>query len=151
MSDQEIVTTEAHIEHRTIHLIYYFPDHTPRRGDKHYKLFTQARNRMKKLGLLKCYVCGTTDNIELHHSTVEFALQNGVDIEKFKHLFPDLHIESDEDFATFVESSDQNLTALCHDHHTGIHGVHCLDSVTWNSLRFWKDDIHVAGEKDSDQ
>lgn len=135
-----------HTETVTLHLQYFFPDHTPRSDDPHYHLFNEARARMKRLGLLKCWICGTEENIEVHHSIVEFALQNGVDIEKFKHLYPEFHITNDEDFAAFVEGPE-NLTALCHAHHTGAMGIHCLPAPAWNALRFWKDTLPVPGMK----
>jgi hypothetical protein len=102
----------AHIQRTTIRLEEYVPYHPTRESDPYYKFFNAARNRMEKLGLLKCRVCGTADNIEVHHSECEFSMAEGVDVSKFSALHPDLNIKSDNDFQLFVEG-EHNLTPLC--------------------------------------
>lgn len=120
------------------------PDHPARPGDPHYKHFIQARKRMLKLGLLKCWICGDTDNIELHHSLIEYALQNGVDMTKFTELYPEFGEMDDETFKNWIEG-EGNLTPLCRLHHTGDLGIHTLTYPEWLPLRFWKKDIPPPG------
>lgn len=130
---------EAHVQHQAIHLTEYYPSHEPREGDPHYKLFNAARDRLKKLGKLVCWRCGATEQIELHHSLIEFSLANGVDVATFEKDYPEFHITSDEEFAAFVES-EGNLTPLCKRCHTGIEGIHCIPYPLWLAGRFWKPD-----------
>lgn len=139
--------TPAHsmIVHLTI--IEYYPSHEPRENDSHYPLFNAARKRLKKAGKLICWRCGTTENIQLHHALVEFALANGVDIEKFGHLYPELLTEiSDEAFAALVES-EGNLMPLCQPCHTGEQGIHVLPYPAWIAGRFWKAGQPAPGQK----
>ena len=95
----------THDQTTTIHIVEHVPYHPTREDDPYYHLFNEARNRMKKLGLLKCWVCGCESNIELHHTEVEFSMAKGVDIGKFAELHPDLVISDDASFSQFVEAT----------------------------------------------
>ena len=55
----------THDQTTTIHIVEHVPYHPTREDDPYYHLFNEARNRMKKLGLLKCWVCGCESNIEV--------------------------------------------------------------------------------------
>ncbi len=122
----------------------FFTEHEPREQDPNYHFFNAARERMKGKGLLKCAIFGCLlTNIELHHSLVEFALQNGVDLVKFNELYG-LHLD-DEGFAQFIEE-EGNLEPLCMMHHRGIMGVHSLPEPQWNALRVWKDGLQPPAQ-----
>ena len=131
---------QAHIQTVTIHIAEHYPSHEPRTEDPHYKYFNAARKRLADLGKLVCWICGTTEQVELHHSMVEFALSNGVDIQKFETLYPEFGITTDEQFLWWVEG-EGNLTPLCKLHHTGILGVHVLPYPVWEPQRFWKHEL----------
>lgn len=80
----------------------WFPPHEPREADPAYRLFHQAKKRMRQLDL-PCWRCGVrykdlnpgllqpateanplaAHQLEAHHNDLEFSLQNGVDIEKW--------------------------------------------------------------------
>lgn len=138
--------TPAHTQKTTIHLEMWFPDHEPRATDPHYALFNQARARLARQGLLKCQVCGTSGNIQLHHSRVEFSLVNGVDLEKLAHRYPDLLPEiTDAAFQAFVEGP-QNLTPLCVEHHIGRLGIHVLPYPIWELLGCEREGLPVFGQ-----
>src|SRR5205807_103971 len=94
---------------------------------------------------LKCWICGSDKQIELHHSTVEFSLANGVDVSRFEELYPEFGIGTDEQFLEFVEG-EGNLTPLCKLHHTGILGVHCLPYPVWLPQRFWRKELDTPAE-----
>jgi hypothetical protein len=100
---------------------------------------------MKAAGLLKCSVpTGPhSEQIELHHSHVEFAYQNGVDVPKLNELLG-LHLD-DEAFKDWIESPE-NLEPLCSLHHRGAEAVHSLPTPIWNVVRVWKDDIVPPAE-----
>lgn len=147
-----------HTQSLNLHLVEFFPSHEPREADSHYHLFNEARKKLKASGRWACWVCGQTEEqlgepLELHHTVVEYALQNGIDIEKFKHKFPEFNVTTDEEFFAFVEGSEANLTVLCRDHHRGLHGVHSLPMPVWRALAVWRDDLPspaqvIRGDKD---
>lgn len=130
--------TDAHEQVVTVRFIERWPAHEPREKDPHYHLFNQARARLKKQGLLKCVVESDYHygQIELHHSKVEFAHVNDIDLDKFNHLYG-LNL-SDEEFQAYVEQ-EGNLEPLCVLHHRGQEGVHSLPEPEWNTLRAAKD------------
>lgn len=114
------MTTRAHSAKETLTLLQVYPEHIERASDPHYHLFTAARNRLKKAGLLKCWIdnedCDTTHPIELHHNDIEFALSNLVDLDRFNHFHAAMHdmvhAASDDEFQAYVES-EGNLLPLC--------------------------------------
>ena len=140
----------AHQQKTTLHIVEMYPAHEPRETDPHYHFFNAARARLAGLGKLICWV-GNADcagQIELHHSTCEFALANGVDVSKFTQLYPEFGVTTDEAFLTWVEG-EGNLTPLCKIHHTGILGVHCLPYPVFLPQRFWKAGLVAPGRSAS--
>lgn len=136
------MSPDAHEAEVTIRFIERWPAHEPREKDPHYKLFHQAKARIKKLGLLVCNVESDyhVGQIELHHDKVEFAHVNDIDLEKFNRAYG-LHL-SDEAFQEYVEM-EGNLEPLCVLHHRGQEGVHSLPTPEWNVLRTSTDPKHV--------
>lgn len=130
---------KGHDQKLTLHLVEHYPSHEPRTADPHYHLFNQARARLAKLGQLKCWVGNEecAGQIELHHSMIEFALANNIDVEKFERLYPQFNVTSDEAFLEWVEQ-EGNLMPLCKRHHTGNLGIHCLPYPIWLPQRFVK-------------
>lgn len=127
--------TDAHTVTEHLTLIYAYPAHEPREHTPEYHYFNAARARMKKLGLLKCWICGTTENVELHHNACEFALSQAVDWEKFAADHLDWHISSDEDFKRMIEGEGA-LLPLCVLHHRGIEGIHTIHMPAWTTLKY---------------
>ncbi len=138
----------AHDRTRRITLIERYPAHEPRENDPHYTLFNAARRRMRAAGLLRCAVCGATSNIELHHTHVEFAVQNAVDIERLNELLG-LHLD-DEGFKSWIEGPG-NLEPLCVKHHRTIFGVHNLPEPDWNAIRIQREDLPPLAEIEEHQ
>jgi hypothetical protein len=137
------VETPAHSEVVTIRFIEHWPAHEPRKGDPHYKVFNAAKARMKKLGLYKCNVDSSYHygTLEAHHSMVEFAHVNDVDLAKFNRLYG-LHLD-DEGFKNYIEGPN-GLEILCELHHRGQEGVHSLPEPEWNALRVSKDGENIV-------
>jgi hypothetical protein len=136
---------KEHSHKRTLETLEFYPNHEPRTHEAHFHLFSQARKRLEKLGALKCWRCGRDEAesgspIELHHSIIENALMMGIDLEKFKHYWPEFHVESDEDFMKFVES-EANLLPLCLGCHRGAEGIHAVLYAPWLAGRAWKDEL----------
>lgn len=126
---------EAHDQHETIRLLCHYPTHEPRACDPHYAAFNRMKARAKKAGLDKCAVCGAQP-VEWHHSYVEFAYQNGIDVQKLNEAYG-LHL-TDAEFADWVES-EGNAEPLCVKHHRGAEAVHSLPEPIWKAVRTWKD------------
>jgi hypothetical protein len=137
--------TPEHSHSQTVRFVCYFPEHEPREGDSHYHLFNQARARLQRQGLLKCWRCAATQEIQLHHSIIEFSLANGVDVAKFSHLYPEFHVEDDEDFARFIEG-EGNLTPLCIRCHIGEQAIHLLPYPAWIAGRFWREGLPAPAQ-----
>lgn len=150
----------AHTDDHVLRVREYYPAHEPRQTDSHYHLFNEARRRLQAAGKLVCWVCGKDAAaagapIELHHATVEYALQNGVDIHRFAEKFPDLHVADDESFFRFVEG-EGNLTALCVFHHRGAGGIHAILYSPWVAQAFWREDlpapaVAVSADRNADR
>jgi hypothetical protein len=140
MSNSNI--TPAHQETVDVRFIERWPDHEPRKDDPNYKYFIQAKKRMKKLGLYKCNVDSNYHwgQLEAHHTKIEFAHINDVDIAKFNALWG-LNL-TDSEFQVFVEQQG-NLEILCELHHRGQEGIHSLPSPEWNALRVAKNNTDI--------
>lgn len=148
--------TKAHVQHETLRLDLWYPEHEPRESDPHYKLFERARAHMKaNTDLWRCHSCGKTEEelgepLQAHHHLIEYALQNGYDARKFEADHPEfkgLLDGSDEAFYRFVES-DKNIVPLCRKHHTGAQGIHVLPYPVWEALRYWRPGQPPPGRKE---
>lgn len=134
----------AHDQKTTIHIVEHYPPHEPRASDVHYHFFNEARRRLEKAKLMKCWIgnheCG--GGIELHHNLIEYSLQNGVDIRKFETLYPEFELTTDDQFAEWIEGGgkypDRQLLPLCVAHHRGRYGIHCVPFPNWICARFEK-------------
>lgn len=138
--------TQAHNQKASHHYLVHYPDHSPRTSDPHYKDFN-AYHRAHRgtalcaIGVYSGYeecrddkgnpvppVNGHQEALELHHSHVEFSLQNSVDLKALEKDFPG--ISNPDEVGSWVES-DQNFIWLCAYHHrstaNGIHSVAYAD------------------------
>lgn len=121
-------------------IVFYYPDHQPRETDPHYHLFNAAKKRILAAGV-GCWICGTRENLELHHSECEYAAATGVDVERFTELFPDYHVTDEESFLCYVES-EGNLQVLCALHHRSPYaGIHHCPFPNWKLQRYWRKDL----------
>jgi hypothetical protein len=134
------MTTPAHDQHVTHSYIVRYPAHPERRSDPHYKDFNAYRRRTHATA--KCAVglhrndfteCGGV--LELHHHSVEFALQNGIDLAWLEVDYPG--ISDPDSVGAWVESA-ANLLWLCTRHHRGDLGVHVLSSSDYEAAKYIK-------------
>ena len=118
----------------------HVPPHGPRGA-----AFEQAKKRMKALGIDKCVIegCDTGAPIEYHHTIIEHAFQQGVDVEKLNRAYG-LHL-TDEDFIDWIQSPS-NLEPLCSVHHRTQLGIHAMPEPLWNAIRVWRDDLQPPAE-----
>lgn len=131
----------AHSQSETVHLLRHYEAHHPRAGDPNYHLFEQAKARIKAAGLWKCVIDNEDCSGEptLHHSAVEFAYANSVDISRLNRLLG-LHL-TDASFAKWIEGVG-NLEVLCAAHHLPGQrfAIHSIPAADWDIVR-----AHKAG------
>lgn len=130
--------TAAHDQTQTISGIIHYPEHGARAEDPNFAEFEAAKKRLKDAGKYVCVVCGTDQQIELHHGKCEYSLMNAVDVVKFDAEYG-LTL-TDADFAAFVDSPG-NLEPLCLKHHRGSEGIHVMPEPLWGLLRVLKADM----------
>lgn len=143
-------TTPAHGQQFTERFTIAYPEHSPRQDDpnyvdfEHYHRLNRAAARCGKglqMGTFdECRDAqgkpapapetGEQPGLELHHRWVEFALQNGINLERFEHKFPG--ISDPVNVGDWVES-DPNFEWLCAWHHRGHAGAHTLPVSLWHS------------------
>lgn len=130
----------AHDSTETIHLRRHYEAHHPREGDPNYHLFEEAKARIKAAGKWHCVIdnedCG--GEVTLHHSHVEFAYANSIDVDKLNELLG-LHLTDDE-FAQWIEEPG-NLEVLCSQHHLPGQrfAIHSIPAADWDIVRAHKD------------
>jgi hypothetical protein len=129
---------DAHTQPITHTYILHYPEHVPRKEDPHYRDFEAFRRRTHATAV--CAIGGERNDftecdgeLELHHSHIEFALQNAVDLKWLDARYPG--ISDPDQIGAWVESAD-NLQWLCESHHRGHGGVHVATSSDFEAERF---------------
>lgn len=115
-----------------------YPAHPARESDPHYKDFEAYRRRTHASARCQFAVEVADDSecagvLELHHSHVEFSLQNGVDLARLEHVYPG--ISDPNEVGAWVESAE-NLIWLCAKHHRGHGGVHSAAAADFEASKF---------------
>ena len=140
--------TQGHEQPSTLHEIAYYPPHGPRDTDPNYRIFHSARHHLIDVLNVGCWIGGATQGqiqaglpeghlclgatqLEAHHHIAEFAGLNALDWQKVAKDFPQLHINSDEEFLRAAET-DGGLLILCSKHHRApYHGIHTTSEPVW--------------------
>jgi hypothetical protein len=132
----------AHDQATTHHYVVTYPAHPARESDPHYRDFEAYRKRTKDTAQCAFAAetgdtseCDLTKPLELHHTHVEFSLQNGVDLKRLEHLYPG--ISNPDEVGAWVESAP-NLTWLCAFHHRGHGGVHTAAAADFEASKWVK-------------
>lgn len=135
--------TAAHDQAETHHYTVHFPPHPARTDDPHYRDFNHLHALWKKdPDKWQCAVgkhrgdfteCDLTKPLELHHSHVEFSLQNGVDLAWLEADYPGI---SDPDAVGAWVESPSNLEVLCVFHHRGHGGVHVAAAADFEAEKY---------------
>jgi hypothetical protein len=126
---------------KTSHSYYVtYPAHPPREGDPHYKDFDAYRRHT--VATARCqFAVDTGDTsdcnggLELHHSHIEFSLQNGVDLARLEHIYPG--VSNPDELGAWIESGS-NLAYYCLFHHRGHGGVHSAAAADFEASKFVK-------------
>ncbi len=115
------MTVEAHIQKCQLTEVVITPEHADRTESAE---FRQAKARLKADGHFKCWVCGTTEDLQVHHFGLEWSLENIADFDKLKQF-----VEEWDPYGYGrllrnqpITSADdvRNMLVLCQAHHTGV-------------------------------
>lgn len=141
MSDDK--TVAAHDQAISNRYVVHYPPHPPRKSDPHYKDFSAIHRRWKAdPDKWQCEIgkhrgdfseCDLTKPLELHHSHVEFSLQNGVDLKWLEKDYPGI---SDPDHVGAWVESEANLMVLCVNHHRGHGGIHHAAAADYEAAKY---------------
>lgn len=137
--------TDAHDQTVTNTYVIAYPDHEPREKDPHYRDFHAWKAAQKAAGKWRCAFaveidddseCDLTAPLEAHHSHIEFALSNAVDLAHLEHLYPG--VSNPDEVGAWIETG-ANLALYCRRHHRAADaGVHHLDAALFEASKFLK-------------
>jgi len=134
------MTVESHDQNVTHHYTVHYPDHPERTSDPHYVDFNHFRAKTKDTAV--CSIgshrndfseCDSDHPLELHHTHIEFSLQNGVDLKWLEADYPG--VSDPDNIGAWVESAD-NLEWLCLFHHRGHGGVHTAAAADYEAEKY---------------
>lgn len=127
-----------------------YPEHDPRSASATYRRTHQ--HLIYELDT-PCWICGIRHSdvacfddpalrrhwqLETHHFNVEWASQNGLDLERLMLDWPDL---SDRDKVAEWVDSEGNMLVLCAQHHrAGRTGIHAITYPAWRLQRWQGED-----------
>jgi len=142
------MTTPAHNGKITHTYWVNYPAHEPREGDPNYVDFEAYRRRTKDtakcaMGIHRNDFSECVGQLELHHSHIEFSLQNGVNLEWLEIDYPG--VSDPHHVGAWVESA-QNLLWLCEWHHRGAGGVHVASSSDYEAEKYVRHLITAKNE-----
>ena len=141
---------DAHDQAITNAYIVHYPAHEPRKDDPHYKDFNAYREATKATAI--CAIGGHRQDfsecdggLELHHSHIEFALSNHVDLKWLETDYPGV---SDPDSVGAWVESGANLMWLCMKHHRAAGaGIHHAAYADYEASKYVR--TLLSGRKDS--
>ena len=131
---------KAHDQTASNRYIVHYPPHEPRESDPHYKDFNHYRNATKDTA--KCAIgehrgdfseCSLDKPLELHHTHIEFSLQNGVELKWLEVDYPG--VSNPDEVGAWVESA-ANLEWLCERHHRGEGGIHHAAAADFEATKY---------------
>lgn len=161
---EDAAATPAHDQVKSVRYTEHYPAHMARTSDPHYVDFnhfhkkfgptarcrfavehtkaddpeptrqTEAPHRLIGLGEGRVG-CDTLKPMELHHSHIEFATQNEVDLSLLEDLYPGV---SDPDTLGAWVESGKNFEWLCVFHHRGHGGAHVSSASDFETENFMK-------------
>lgn len=119
---------KEHAMSATISFRIYYPDHPPRTESS---TFRATKKHLVEEEHEGCMVCGTHDQLEVHHWFVEWAYSDSVDWDRMKELHPDFDWKNFKGASDFVDS-EYNCRVLCMKHHRQKnYGIHMLPFPIW--------------------
>jgi hypothetical protein len=151
MSSTDVAAHDQTISH---HYVVHFPEHPARTDDPHYVDFNHYHTKTRptarcavgliagfddcrdvKGQLLVIDENGQQSGLELHHSHIEFSLQNGINLSALESVYPG--VSDPNDLGAWVESAT-NFEWLCVFHHRAAGGAHTATASDWEAEKFVK-------------
>lgn len=138
--------TDKHIQKRTLTEFSITPSH----GKRDTYMFHKSCQKLQDDGHYKCFICGSTENLEVHHF-IEFSFEEIIDYNKMKELLSifDFYGYSKEMIDEPITSVDdiRNLIVIDREHHRGVDhannnsgiGIHSTTCPDWIIQRVCKD------------
>lgn len=129
----------AHSQAETKHYTVAFPAHPARENDPHYRDFKHYRETHVDSAVCEFALRRGGDTgecaggLELHHSHVEFSMQQGVDLAYLEKDFPG--ISNPDEIGAWVES-EENFMFLCEKHHRGHGGIHNASASDYEASHY---------------
>lgn len=140
MTDQsDTGEVAAHDQATTNRYVVHYPEHPARASDPHYKDFEHYRNATKDTAVCQFGLDRGGDfsecagGLELHHSHIEFSLQNGVDLALLEARYPG--VSDSGSVGAWVECA-ANLVWICAKHHRGSGGIHHASASDFEAEHF---------------
>jgi hypothetical protein len=134
---------DAHNQVHSSHYDIHYPEHGTREGDPNYKDFDHYHRTTKSdPSIYLCSVgkrrgdysdCTLDLPLELHHTHIEWALQNGVNLQFLEKQYPG--VGNPDALGKWVESAE-NLEWLCQFHHRGHGGAHVVSASDFEGQHF---------------
>ena len=139
--------TDAHAQTRRLTETVFYPDHSPRKASAEYR---KTHDHLINVLDEPCWVCGVrkstladpaqntrkSTQLETHHWNVEWALANGLSLEKLLADFPAMGAADDEHLRAWLDSEGNMLVLcdVCHRH--PLYGIHLITYPAWVSQRW---------------
>lgn len=144
----------------------FVPDHPgPRRESK---LFERTKHHLVAVLKTPCWICGTHDNLEVHHFHCEWSMADSQDwseqpwVEdhgdgwvihhqtgKMREVHPDFNWSTFTKPEDFVDS-EYNMMVLCATHHRHKdHGIHAMTYPAWIAQRGIKHDYILTPDEEN--
>lgn len=131
----------AHLQKVTHSYVVAYPEHGPRWEDPHWLDFEHYRAEHIKtakcdFGLRRGDFTECVGQLELHHSHIEFALLNSVDLGLLERDYPG--VSNPYKLGAWLETA-ANLVFLCEYHHRGRGGVHVASVSAFEGEHYVRD------------
>lgn len=151
--------TPEHLEQIALHDEIVTPDHAARIETPE---FIKSKERLKEDAHNKCWICGSTDNIQIHHYGCEYSLQNICDFVKLKTFLLEWDVYGYSKTLVNIPLTSvddiRNMMALCQSCHTGVDhvnnnatGIHYLVFPMWIARKLCKVDPVPSGTETNQQ
>jgi hypothetical protein len=140
-----------HVLRRTIQDDVVDPTHATRRESP---TFRAAKRRLKADGHWRCWICGRTDALQVHHFLAEYMFKDLVDLAVMKEVAEALDPYGYGRLLRHQPLTDpediRGLLVLCAAHHTGVDtatggsgtGIHELTFPTWIMQKLAKAEVN---------
>lgn len=118
------------------------PEHVERKESAE---FRAAKKQLKKDGNYKCWICGSTEKLQVHHFLYEHCIKDTCDYNKLKEVCEQLDVygygKQMKDIPLTSVDDIRNMMVLCQEHHTGgmtdgcANGIHNISFSAWISQK----------------